>query len=214
MMAATALISSVGGAFSFASSAASTNAGPVRTATQSSNHQQVAVLAGGCFWGMEGLFEHVKGVSSVVSGYAGGTRETANYRDVSSERTGHADAIRIVYDPGVVSYAQLLRVYFMAAHDPTQVDRQLPDQRHSYRSAIFPQDGTQRAEAAAYVATLGRTHVFTRPIATHLESGAFFPAEPYHQQFMRRNPGHPYIVQWDLPRLKSFHDHFPDLYRA
>jgi peptide-methionine (S)-S-oxide reductase len=176
--------------------------------------RQVAVLAGGCFWGMEGLFEHVRGVQSVTAGYAGGTRETANYEAVSSERTGHAEAIRIVFDPAVVSYGQLLQVYFTVAHDPTQVEAQYPDEGHSYRSAIFPQNPQQRQAAAAYVAALGRSHAFARPVATRLESGNFYPAEEYHQQFMRKNPYHPYIQRWDVPRVRRLRETFPQLFKS
>ena len=172
---------------------------------------QVAVLAGGCFWGMEAVFEQVKGVRSVTSGYAGGTRATADYRQVSSERTGHAEAVRIVYDPAKVSYGTLLRVYFSVAHDPTQLNRQGPDTGTSYRSAIFPQDAAQRRVAAAYIAQLGRTRAYSRPIVTRIEDGAFFPAEAYHQDFYRRNPSHPYIVHWDKPKVAAFRAAFPNL---
>lgn len=175
---------------------------------------QVAVLAGGCFWGMEGLFEHVKGVTGVVSGFAGGTRDTATYAQVSTERTGHAEAVRITYDPARISYGQLLQIYFYAAHDPTQRNRQTPDEGPSYRSAIFPQNAQQRATAAAYVAALDKAHAFGKPLATRIESGAFFPAERYHQDFMRRNPNHPYIQAWDVPRLARFKAAFPNAYAA
>ena len=172
---------------------------------------QVAVLAGGCFWGMEAVFEQLKGVRSVTSGYAGGTRATANYADVSSETTRHAEAVRVVYDPRVVSYATLLRVYFSIAHDPTQLNRQGPDQGTSYRSAIFPQSPQQRAVAAAYIAQLGRAHAFPAPIVTRIEGGAFYPAETYHQDFFRRNPTHPYIVRWDKPKVAAFRAAYPRL---
>ena len=175
--------------------------------------EQVAVLAGGCFWGMEAVFEQVRGVRGVTAGYAGGTRATANYGDVSSETTRHAEAIRIAYDPRRVSYATLLRVYFSVAHDPTQVDRQGPDAGPSYRSAIFPQTPEQRAVAAAYVAQLDRARAFPRPIATRIEQGAFFPAEAYHQDFFRRNPTHPYIVRWDKPKVAAFRTGFATLAR-
>lgn len=172
---------------------------------------QVAVLAGGCYWGMEAVFERVKGVRSVTSGFAGGTAATANYPDVSSERTRHAEAIRIVFDPRQVSYATLLRVYFSVAHDPTQVNRQGPDSGTSYRSAIFPQSPAQRAVAAAYIAQLSRAHAYPRPIATRLETGGFFPAAPDHQNFYDRNPMHPYIVTWDKPKVAAFRAAFPQL---
>jgi peptide-methionine (S)-S-oxide reductase len=172
---------------------------------------QVAVLAGGCFWGMEAVFEQLKGVRSVTSGYAGGTRATANYADVSSETTRHAEAVRVVYDPRVVSYATLLRVYFSIAHDPTQLNRQGPDQGTSYRSAIFPQSPQQRAVAAAYIAQLGSAHAFAAPIVTRIEGGTFYPAEAYHQDFFRRNPAHPYIVRWDKPKVAAFRAAYPRL---
>jgi peptide-methionine (S)-S-oxide reductase len=175
---------------------------------------QVAVLAGGCFWGMEGLFEHVRGVTGVVSGFAGGTRATATYDQVSTETTGHAEAVRITYDPARISYGQLLQIYFYAAHDPTQLNRQEPDEGTSYRSAIFPQNAQQRAEAAAYIAALNKARAFGKPLATRIENGNFFPAERYHQDFMRRNPNHPYITTWDVPRLARFKAAFPTAYAA
>lgn len=174
---------------------------------------QTAVLAGGCFWGMEAVFQDVKGVRSVTSGYAGGTRETANYADVSSERTRHAEAVKISYDPRLVSYGTLLRVYFSVAHDPTQVDGQYPDSGPSYRSAIFPQTAEQRAVAAAYIRQLSGTKEFGKPIATKIETGQFYPAEPYHQNFARRNPTHGYIVRWDKPKVAAFKAAFPTLAR-
>lgn len=174
---------------------------------------QTAVLAGGCFWGMEAVFEHVKGVRAVTSGYAGGTAATATYDQVSTETTGHAEAVKIVYDPAQLSYATLLRVYFSIAHDPTELNRQGPDSGPSYRSAIFPQNPAQRTVAAAYIAQLGKAHVFPGPIVTKLESGGFFPAESYHQNFYDRNPTHPYIVRWDKPKVAAFKAGFPALAR-
>lgn len=174
---------------------------------------QTAVFAGGCFWGVEAVFEGVKGVTSVISGYAGGTRETATYAQVSSERTRHAEAVRITFDPRAVSYGTLLRIFFSVAHDPTQVDGQYPDTGPSYRSAIFPQTAAQRAVAAAYVAQLDRTGRFVRPIATRIEQGQFYPAEAQHQDFARRNPSHPYIVRWDAPKVAAFRAAFPTLAR-
>ena len=174
---------------------------------------QTAVLAGGCFWGMDAVFEQVRGVRGVTAGYAGGTAATATYDQVSTETTGHAEAIRITYDPRVVSYATLLRVYFSIAHDPTQVNRQGPDSGTSYRSAIFPQSPQQAAVARAYIAQLNGAHAFARPIATRLEQGRFFPAEAYHQHFFQRNPQHPYIVMWDKPKVAGFRAGFPALAR-
>ena len=174
---------------------------------------QTAVFAGGCFWGMEGVFEHVKGVRSVVSGYAGGKSGDANYEQVSSETTGHAEAVKITYDPKQVSYGQLLRIFF-AEHDPTSLNRQGPDRGTSYRSAIFPQTGAQRQAASAYIAQLNGAHAFPRPIVTRIESGGFYPAEDYHQGFLRKNPHHPYIVMWDMPKLGDLKRQFPQLWRG
>src|SRR6476469_6548931 len=153
---------------------------------------ETAVLAGGCFWGMELLFEHVKGVTNVVSGYAGGSARDATYDHVSSESTGPAEAVRITYDPSKISYAQLLQVYFAVAHDPTQVNRQGPDTGTSYRSAIFPQSPQQTAQARAFIARLNAAHAFRAPIATHIENGGFYPAEDYHQGFGRKHPTYGY----------------------
>jgi len=174
---------------------------------------QVAVLAGGCFWGMEAVFARVKGVTAVTAGYAGGTPATATYDQVSTETTGHAEAIRVTYDPARVSYATLLRVYFSVAHDPTQLNRQGPDTGPSYRSAIFPQSPTQARVARAYLAQLGTARAWTRPIVTRIEQGRFFPAEAYHQDFFDRNPAHPYIVAWDKPKVAAFRAGFPQLAR-
>jgi peptide-methionine (S)-S-oxide reductase len=174
---------------------------------------QTAVFAGGCFWGMEAVFEHVRGVRSVTSGYAGGGKDTASYDQVSTETTRHAEAVRVVYDPRQISYGQLLRVYFGIAHDPTELNRQGPDTGPSYRSAIFPQTPGQRAVAAAYIAQLGRAHAFGQPIVTRVETGSFYPAEAYHQRFYDRNPTHPYIVMWDKPKVAAFKAGLPALYR-
>ena len=172
---------------------------------------ETAVLAGGCYWGMEAVFEHVEGVRDVVSGYAGGGASNANYRAVSGERTGHAEAIRITFDPRRVSYAQLLRIYFSVAHDPSQVNRQGPDVGPSYRSAIFPQNADQRQLAARFIAQLKARK---RPIATRIESGRFFPAEASHQDFVRRNPLHPYVLIHDRPKLANLKRAYPQLWKA
>ncbi|MFD1612860.1 peptide-methionine (S)-S-oxide reductase MsrA [Sphingomonas tabacisoli] len=174
---------------------------------------QTAVLAGGCFWGMEGVFEHLKGVKSVTSGYAGGDQASANYDTVSTERTGHAEAIRIQYDPAQISYGTLLRVYFAVAHDPTQLNRQGPDTGPSYRSAIFPIGAEQDRVARAYLAQLSAAKAYPRPIVTRIERGSFFPAEAYHQGFMRKNPNHPYIRFNDAPKLVALKAAFPSLWR-
>lgn len=172
---------------------------------------ETAVLAGGCFWGMESVFEHVKGVRDVVSGYAGGAASDADYDKVSSERTGHAEAVRITYDPRQISYAQLLRIYFSVAHDPTQVNRQGPDVGPSYRSAIFPQNAAQRQLASRFISQL---RAAGRPIATRIESGPFFPAEAYHQDFARRHPLYPYIVINDAPKVSKLKRAYPQLWKA
>jgi len=174
-------------------------------------HFATAVLAGGCFWGMEAVFEHVKGVDNVVSGFAGGSAKDADYDDVSSERTGHAEAVRITYDPSKISYFDLLKIYFTVAHDPTQVNRQGPDVGPSYRSAIFPQDAQQKAVAAKTIAQL---KAMGKPIATRVESGGFFPAEAYHQGYVRKHPDAPYVVVNDLPKLAKLKRDYPGWWRA
>ena len=172
----------------------------------------VAVLAGGCFWGIEAVFEHVRGVQSVSAGYAGGNAGDANYNTVSGGGTNHAEAVRITYDPRVISYGRLLQIYFSVAHDPTQLNRQGPDSGRQYRSAIFPQNAEQRQVAQAYIQQLGRAGRFQRPIATRIEGGGFFPAEAYHQDFARRNPNYPYIVMHDAPKVRDLRATFPGLW--
>ena len=173
-----------------------------------------AVLAGGCFWGMEAVFEHVKGVTNVVSGYAGGLPRDANYHAVSTERTGHAEAVRISYDPTQITYGRLLQIFFAVAHDPTQVNRQGPDVGPSYRSAIFPQNPQQAAIARKFIAELNASRVFKQPIATRIEGGPFFAAEAYHQDFARRNPFHPYILVNDRPKVAALKRRYPLLWKA
>ena len=185
---------------------AAVGAAPARTET--------AVLAGGCFWGVEAVFEHVQGVRTVVSGYAGGSARDANYAAVSSERTRHAEAVRITYDPARISFAQLLKIYVAVAHDPTQLNRQGPDVGPSYRSAIFPQSAAQRDQAARFLARLRASKAFRRPIVTRIEGGAFYPAEASHQDFMRRNPHHPYIVAHDRPKLAKLKRSYPQMWKA
>jgi peptide-methionine (S)-S-oxide reductase len=175
---------------------------------------ETAVLAGGCFWGMEAVFEHVRGVTDVVSGYAGGSAGNANYQAVSSERTPHAEAVRIVYDPAKISYPQLLQIYFAVAHDPTEVNRQGPDVGTSYRSAIFPQSPLQARVAKAFIARLNASHVYKKPIATRIESGGFYRAEAYHQDYARRHPFDPYIVVNDKPKVAALKSTYPNLFKA
>jgi peptide-methionine (S)-S-oxide reductase len=173
-----------------------------------------AILAGGCFWGMESVFEHVKGVTNVVSGFAGGSARDATYDRVSTEATGHAEAVKITYDPSEVSYAQLLTVFFTVAHDPTQVNRQGPDSGPSYRSAIFPQNASQAAAGKAFIARLEASHAYKAPIATKIEHGGFYAAEAYHQDFARKHPFYPYIVVNDRPKVTALQKRFPNLYKA
>lgn len=173
-----------------------------------------AVLAGGCFWGVQGVFQHVDGVESAVSGYAGGEASTAKYRVVGSGRTGHAESVEITYDPAEISYGKLLQIYFSVAHDPTELNRQGPDTGTQYRSTIFPQDADQAKVAAAYIAQLDKAGVFSAPIATTVEPGrAFYPAEDYHQDYLTLNPTQPYIVYNDLPKIANLERLFPDLWR-
>lgn len=175
---------------------------------------ETAVLAGGCFWGMEAVFEHVKGVEDVVSGYAGGSAADANYEAVSSERTGHAEAVRIAFDPRRLSYAQLLQIYFTVAHDPTELDRQGPDSGHSYRSAIFPQNAAQRITARQVIDALDRSGPYRGRVVTKIEQGRFFEAEAYHQDFLRHHPDNPYIVVNDVPKLAKLKLAYPNLWKA
>ena len=173
-----------------------------------------AVLAGGCFWGMEAVFEHVKGVTDVVSGYAGGSGPDAKYGRVSSETTGHAEAVRISYDPSRISYGQLLQIFFTVAHDPTQVNRQGPDVGPSYRSAIFPQNAGQERAARTFLQKVSASGAYKKPIATKIEKGGFYPAEAEHQDFARRNPMYPYILINDRPKVSALRSRFPSLFKA
>ncbi len=174
---------------------------------------QTAVFAGGCFWGIEGVFERVKGVTSVESGYSGGTKADADYDLVSAGRTPHAESVRIKYDPAVVSYNDLLHIFFSVTHDPTQLNRQGPDTGKQYRTAIFPANAIQRKAASAYIAQLGKAGYWKKPIVTKIEGYSFFPAETYHQDFMRKNPNHGYIVTWDKPKVANLKRLFPNRYR-
>jgi peptide-methionine (S)-S-oxide reductase len=176
---------------------------------------EVAVLAGGCFWGVQGVFQHVDGVINAVSGYAGGEAETAHYDLVGAGTTGHAEAVEITFDPGAISFGQLLHIYFSVAHDPTQLDRQGPDVGPQYRSSIFPVSRAQSRVARAYISQLDQAEVFDAAIATTIESDrVFFPAEDYHQDFMELNPTYPYIVRNDAPKLEALQVLFPDVYRT
>jgi peptide-methionine (S)-S-oxide reductase len=176
--------------------------------------EQTLVLAGGCFWGVEAVFENLKGVSNVVSGYSGGDAKTANYDTVSSGRTSHAEAVKITYNPQQISLGQLLKIYFLVAHDPTQIDRQGPDNGTQYRSAIFFANIQQQQVAKTYIDKLNKSRIFTQPIATQLVAlNEFYPAEQSHQNFIDRNPTYPYVVAHDLPKLNLLRQQFPDLVR-
>ncbi len=182
--------------------------------TSTAKGKQTAVLAGGCFWGMEGVFEHLKGVSDVVSGYSGGSAATAHYEAIGSGETGHAEAVRITYDPEQISYDQLLKVYFSVAHDPTQLNRQGPDSGTQYRSAIFFANDGQKRVAQAYIEQLNQAQTSRKPIVTQLVPlNSFYAAEEYHQQFIARNPVHPYVVVHDLPKLNQLRKQFPGMYK-
>ena len=175
---------------------------------------ETAVLAGGCFWGVQGVYAHVKGVKSAVSGYAGGKRATADYDSVSTGSTGHAESVKIVYDPQVVSYGKLLQIYFSVVADPTTLNYQGPDHGSQYRSAIFPLTPQQKMVAERYIAQLGRSGAWNRPIVTRLEAlPGFYPAEGYHQDFLTRKPDYPYIVVNDLPKVEALKRMFPAQYR-
>jgi peptide-methionine (S)-S-oxide reductase len=176
---------------------------------------EVAVLAGGCFWGIQGVYQHTKGVLRAVSGYAGGDKGTANYTTVSFGTTGHAESVRVTFDPKIISYGRILQIYFSVAHDPTQLNRQDPDEGPQYRSAIFPVTAEQTNIARAYIAQLDQTHVYKSPVVTKIEPDkAFYPAEDYHQDYLTLNPTSPYIALFDMPKIKDLNRLFPDYYRA
>jgi peptide-methionine (S)-S-oxide reductase len=175
---------------------------------------QTAVLAGGCFWGVEGVFEHVRGVRKAVSGYAGGEQSTAHYKMVGSGSTGHAESVQVTFDPQEVSYGELLRIFFSVAHDPTQLNRQGPDTGPQYRSAIFYADESQKDVATRYIEQLKAAKLFSRPIVTQVAPlQAFYPAESYHQDFIAKNPRYPYVVVNDLPKIRNLKQVYPELYR-
>jgi peptide-methionine (S)-S-oxide reductase len=182
---------------------------------QSTAGSEVAVFAGGCFWGVQGVFQHVKGVTSAVSGYSGGDKGTAQYETVSTGSTGHAESVRVTFDPRQVSYGRLLQIYFAVAHDPTELNRQGPDSGTQYRSEIFAANDDQAKIARSYIAQLDKTHAFGAPIVTRTETlKAFYPAEGYHQDFLTLNPNYPYIAINDLPKVEALKQLFPASYRA
>jgi len=188
---------------------------PAADVAADNRSSEVALFAGGCFWGVQGVYQHIKGVTNAVSGYAGGERATAQYERVGSGRTGHAESVQVTFDPRVVTYGKLLQVFFSVAHDPTQLNRQGPDEGTQYRSTIFPLSAEQSEVAKAYIAQLNKVKVFDTPIVTTLEPGRpFYPAEDYHQDFLELNPTHPYIAYNDIPKVSALKKLFPDIYRA
>ncbi|MDB6145296.1 MAG: methionine sulfoxide reductase [Pseudomonas sp.] len=179
------------------------------------SHSEVAVFAGGCFWGVQGVFQHVNGVENALSGYTGGAANTAEYEKVSDGNTGHAESVQVTFDPTKVSYGRLLQVFFSVAHNPTELNHQGPDSGTQYRSAIFPQSPMQEKVAQAYIAQLSQAKSFSAPIVTKVEDGkTFYPAEGYHQNYLTLNPTSPYIAINDLPKVQSLKELVPDLYRA
>jgi peptide-methionine (S)-S-oxide reductase len=176
---------------------------------------QTAVLAGGCFWGIQAVYQHVRGVKNVLAGYAGGEKSTAVYEVVSSGRTGHAESVKITFDPAVISYGQLLQIAFSVAHDPTQLNQQYPDVGTQYRSSIFYADDSQKRIAQAYINQLDQAHVFARPIVTRVDPlKGFYAAESYHQDYLIHNPTQPYIAMYDVPKVENLRRTFPELYRG
>jgi len=176
---------------------------------------KTAVFAGGCFWGVQGVFQHVNGVTSAVSGYAGGDKATAEYEKVGSGRTGHAESVRVTYDPGKVSFGKLMQIYFSVAHDPTELNRQGPDVGPQYRSTVFAMDDEQARLAQAYITQLDETKAFGKKIVTTIERGKpFYAAEDYHQDYLTLHPNQPYIAIHDLPKVENLKRMFPGAYRA
>ncbi|WP_423204255.1 peptide-methionine (S)-S-oxide reductase MsrA [Pseudomonas kribbensis] len=177
-------------------------------------HSETAVFAGGCFWGVQGVFQHVKGVQKAVSGYAGGAANTAEYERVSEGDTGHAESVQVTFDPTQISYGSLLQIYFSVAHNPTELNRQGPDSGTQYRSALFPVNADQQRVAQAYIAQLDAAHAYSKPIVTRLESyNGFYPAEDYHQDFLTEHPTYPYIVINDLPKVAQLKQLFAERYQ-
>lgn len=188
---------------------------PVQDEHPNGVQPETAVVAGGCFWGVQGVFEHVRGVTQVASGYTGGAADTAQYERVSDGDTGHAESVRITFDPTVISYGRILQVFFSVAHDPTELDYQGPDHGSQYRSAIFPANPQQRNVAQAYIAQLQGAHVFSSPIVTRIETfKGFYTAEDYHQNFLALHPDYPYIAINDMPKVNALKNLFPSLYRT
>ena len=190
-------------------------AAPLVDASPTLAGEDTAVFAGGCFWGVEAVFDHVKGVKRAISGYAGGNVSGPSYEQVSTGDTGHAESVEVIYDPSQVSYGKLLQIFFSVAHDPTEINRQGPDFGTQYRSMIFPANAEQASVAKAYITQLDQAHVFRKAIATRVEGGRpFYPAENYHQDFLTRNPTYPYIVINDLPKIEDLKRVVPEFYRA
>lgn len=190
-------------------------AAPVLDLPKTAGALQTAVFSGGCFWGVQGVFEHVNGVRKVLSGYDGGNKDHAHYTQVSGGDTGHAESVQISYDPAQVSYGELLQVFFSVAHDPTQLNRQGPDSGTQYRSAIFYNTPKQKEIAEAYITQLNKSHAFGKPMVTQVNADkGFFPAEDYHQDFLIHNPTYPYIVYNDLPKIDNLKRLFPAVYRG
>jgi peptide-methionine (S)-S-oxide reductase len=188
---------------------------PAAAAPAAADGIETAVLAGGCFWGIQGVFAHVNGVTNVVSGYSGGEAKTAHYEMVGTGRTGHAEAVKITFDPKKISYGQVLQIFFSVATDPTQLNRQFPDQGPQYRSNIFFASPAQQATATAYIAQLNQAKAFGKPIVTRVDAlQAFFPAERYHQNYLTLHPEQPYIATYDLPKVAALKSLFPEAYRA
>jgi peptide-methionine (S)-S-oxide reductase len=187
---------------------------PAADAAATSEESQTVVLAGGCFWGVQAVFQHTKGVIKAVSGYAGGTKDSARYQIVSSGTTGHAESVQVTFDPRQISFGRVLQIYFSVAHDPTELNRQGPDEGTQYRSAIFFANPEQQTVAQAYIAQLDKAHTFKQPIVTQLTKyDAFYPAEAYHQDYATLHPENPYIFYNDLPKVENLKKLFPDLYR-
>ncbi len=187
---------------------------PSVDATRAASADQTAVFSGGCFWGIQAVFQHVQGVKSATSGYAGGPAAQADYAQVSTGETGHAESVQIVYDPALITFGQLLKVFFSVAHDPTQLNRQGPDSGSQYRSAIFYANDEQKRIAEAYIAQIGQAKAFARPIVTQVAPlKAFYPAEAYHQNYATLHPDNPYIAVNDAPKVEHLREQFPDLYK-